>query len=168
MKILNSVSGFLGIPTIESCSSKDFPEKVPKLFNLAKKEIMISTDLHPDFYNSESVKSSLKDAIDRNVNVEILIDQGHHDISKIKWLKENLNEGKIKAFQSKDKIRHIIVVDGNHIREETTHDKDNYDKANNEIIINAGSIAAFTRDTLKMMINESESYKNENKNSENV
>ncbi|PKP58448.1 MAG: hypothetical protein CVT88_07320 [Candidatus Altiarchaeales archaeon HGW-Altiarchaeales-1] len=165
------IFGLLGIPVIESCSSEDFPEKVPNLFNIAKQEILISTDLHPDFYNNESVKASIKAAINRNVDIEILIDKGPHDIFKIQWLKENLDKGRIKAFYSKDKIRHIIVADGKHIREETTHDRSNYDKAKNDIIINAGSIAAFTRDTLKLMMSESEPYKTDktnDKNSKNV
>lgn len=146
----------LRLPYTESCYSNEFIEKVPYLVDIAEQEILMSTDLHPKFYNAEDVKNAFENAVERGVNIEILVDTDGFDISEIRWLRSYLDERRIRVFRSREKVRHIMVVDKKHVREETLHERNKYGGAENDIMYHAGVIATLNRKTIKAWIEESE------------
>jgi len=135
MGILATITeGLLEWPSYEECTAEEFSSKVPSLFDRAKSEILISTSGAKDFYEkNEKAKEALKRAIDRGVEIKMLLDEG---AEPVEWILDESQKGHIQLKRSKERIYHVIVVDGKHTRIETIHDKENYKDAKNTIVYN--------------------------------
>jgi len=120
-------------PSIEKCTAEEFSSKVPALFDRAKSEILISTSGAKDFYEEKEVKGALERAIERGVEIKMLLDK---DAEPVEWILNESQKGHIQLKRSKERIYHVIVVDGKHTRIEDIHDKENYKNAENDIFYN--------------------------------
>jgi sugar-specific transcriptional regulator TrmB len=128
-------------PKVKEYSANEFSDKVSELLNLAKREILISTYLDPKFYNKEEVKEAFESAVERGVDVKILLDKDAYPITEVGWINKLYQDNKIKVKQSYDKIPHVIIIDELHLREETLHEKGNYKDVKNTIIEYAYGLA---------------------------
>jgi sugar-specific transcriptional regulator TrmB len=126
---------------MEEYSSEDFSEMVPELLSLAKREILISTYLDPKFYNKERVREAFESAVERRVDVKILLDKNAYPVTEVDWINKLYQAGKIEVRQSLQKIPHVIIIDRSHLREETPHERENYEGVKNTVIKYAYGLA---------------------------
>lgn len=128
------MTGLKFSPDIEGYSAEDFLEAVPELFDMAEIEILISTLLDQEFYKDSNIKRSLQDAIDKGVDVKILLDKDAYPLSEIGWLYDLYQNCNVDIRRSRKKVPHKIIVDELHLRWETEHPKGNYEDVENEVI----------------------------------
>ncbi len=92
-----------------------------KLVNQTKDSVLIvSGDLHVDFYGHENVAGPIKAAVDRGVTVKIAYGPSskHLDSPELKYLKSE----KIECYRLNSPAkRHLMVFDGKHARIEQHH-----------------------------------------------
>ncbi|PKP58167.1 MAG: hypothetical protein CVT88_07790 [Candidatus Altiarchaeales archaeon HGW-Altiarchaeales-1] len=107
--------------------SEQFRKEIPKLFDLAKAEILMTTGLSHEFYNDSAIKNALCNAIAREVKIRIIVDGRKEDrditseLSNINWMKEKIKNRQIEIKKCEREIKHIMVVDKRHSRLEDTH-----------------------------------------------
>ena len=115
-------------------------ESTEKLLQAATKEVLIyDGPFDPKLYGNEMVVRQIKDAIDRDVNVEVICDESAQVPSPV--IAGLVNQGKILLYRrkfEKEPLKglrrlivlypqmhmdagHYIVVDGWHVRKETPH-----------------------------------------------
>ncbi len=116
-----------------------FLEIIPEMFRKAEFFVWMSSSLYPKFYNEESVKNSIKSAAERVHDFRLLLDPEidlKERLKEIKWLKELIKKGKIKVKKAKEKIPHVIIIDGWISRIEKPHPVDVEGRINNLIVEN--------------------------------
>ncbi len=128
----------------ELYGANEFLKEVPKLFDKAKEEILMTTGLSSEFYNKDEVKNALLNATGRGVKIKIIVDGGRKDLDKElswpkwDWIVKEIKSKNIEIKKYKNRIRHMIIVDKIHSRSEEPHSiqEENFDKRKNKIFYN--------------------------------
>lgn len=109
---------------IKNGSMQQFEDAIVGLFDMAKEEVIISTDFYPPFYNRQKVTDSIQNASKRVKSFRVLLDSYvdlvalRSSITGCPWLFENK---KIEIAQSETPIPHWMMMDRNNFRFEKAH-----------------------------------------------
>ena len=110
------------LPIGKKVSGDEFDKEIPALIGRAKNHVMWSTALYPTFFNSAKVKENIHNAVDRGVYFKILIGPPGRPLNKIPWLYELKKErSNVEVRKTTQRIRHVVYVDGKHVRIEDPH-----------------------------------------------
>ncbi|PKP58368.1 MAG: hypothetical protein CVT89_02985 [Candidatus Altiarchaeales archaeon HGW-Altiarchaeales-2] len=143
-----------GLKIISLSGAEEFRKEIPKLFNVSKEEILITTGLYSEFYMDYEVRESLYGAIERGVKIKIIVDgdkkNDSEELSKIPWMLNEIKKGKIKIRKCKSRIRHVMIVDKVHARTEKPHPLEARNEYKNRIFYN-DPLAEFLANGLNLL-----------------
>lgn len=104
----------------------DPEDVIVELFDEARNTVSMSSRLYPDFYNKDRVKQAMEGAAKRVDEFQLLLD-ANIDLKKRKtqlpWFAKLVEDEGIEVRKSKRRIRHWMIIDGEHFRLEKMHPK---------------------------------------------
>ncbi|MCK5660544.1 MAG: hypothetical protein KAH86_04230 [Methanosarcinales archaeon] len=110
----------------ETATAEATNKKIIGLLKGAKKSILMSTGLHPEFYGDEDVKTVMADAITRVKFTQIIITEKYESVPQnISWLFDLKNKLKDKIqIRYNECALHWLIIDDKNIRLERPHPSD--------------------------------------------
>jgi hypothetical protein len=92
------------------------------IFSNTNKELLLSTDLDPDFYNDQDIQESMRNVSnEKDVDIRILLDarvDAEERRKQVPWISDLEN---VDIRQSKKDIPHWLISDGRDVRLEKPH-----------------------------------------------
>jgi hypothetical protein len=88
--------------------------ELPPIFRNAQEIIKIATDFDPDFFDTEKVKVTIEEALERGVKIKVLSEREPPE-----WY---INQGQIEIRRVDRLPYHLMIIDDCHIRTEHPHE----------------------------------------------
>jgi len=102
-------------PEIREYSAEEFSSAILDLLNLSKEEILISS-FDRNFYDNEQVRRALESAVERGVDIEILLGKDAYPVLQTNWINDLYKSCKIRVVSSDCReIEPFIIVDKLHL-----------------------------------------------------
>ena len=106
----------------ETIKPDDTKTKIIDLFSKAKKSILMSTELNPEFYNDDDVKTVMETAFEKVKCAKIIITRDIESRKKdVGWLFDIVSHNNKIQIKPCEKAMHWLIIDDKHIRLEKSH-----------------------------------------------